>query len=272
MENQLTTNKPVIFTGFANPLKDLDNLNHEQNGIQDALANLVSTKVIENLWQKNEMELKGYFNAIHEWANQVAIFHFGGHANSQKLGLQDKTTFFDPLAEELVARNADSLQLVFLNGCSTKAHVKTLFGLGVKAVIATSASVSDRLAAELAICFYENLAKGDTIKVAFESSVRYLKSLQAPLSHHILGKPEDYRGSRFFDDPQTPDLPWGLYMQDDSALEYTIVGQGNSVKENEAPQNNTGQVIHGDVHNEANGGNIISGNTQGDVNIGGGKE
>jgi hypothetical protein len=236
----------------------------------------VSKGVIKTLWQKNEMELKGYFNAIHEWRNQVAIFHFGGHANSQKLSLQDNTTFFAPLAEELVARNSDSLQLVFLNGCSTQAHVKTLFDLGVKAVIATSADVKDGLAAELAITFYENLAKGDSIKAAFESSARYTKSLQTPVSHRILDQPEDYRGSRFFDDPHATDLPWGLYVSDDTALEYTIIGQDDSAKaeEKEASQGNVGQIIHGDVHNQATGdGVIISGNTQGDINIGrGGKD
>jgi hypothetical protein len=266
----------VIFTGFANPKRDLENLNKEHNGIQEALASLVSKGVIKTLWQKNEMELKGYFNAIHEWRNQVAIFHFGGHANSQKLSLQDNTTFFAPLAEELVARNSDSLQLVFLNGCSTQAHVKTLFDLGVKAVIATSADVKDGLAAELAITFYENLAKGDSIKAAFESSARYTKSLQTPVSHRILDQPEDYRGSRFFDDPHATDLPWGLYVSDDTALEYTIIGQDDSAKaeEKEASQGNVGQIIHGDVHNQATGdGVIISGNTQGDINIGrGGKD
>ncbi|EAY27851.1 hypothetical protein M23134_00292 [Microscilla marina ATCC 23134] len=34
------------------------------------------------------------------------------------------------------------------------------------------------MAAKLAIAFYENLAKGDSIKAAFESSARYVKATQ----------------------------------------------------------------------------------------------
>lgn len=217
-----TTNKPVIFTGFANPRGDLENLNREQNGIQKALTKLESKGAIKNHWQRNEMGHKDYFNAIQDWANQVAIFHFGGHANSQGLRLQDMATFFEPLAKELVARNRESLQLVFLNGCSTETHVKTLFDLGVKAVIATSTNVSDNLAAELAIRFYENLANGDNIKTAFKSSTSYIKARSDSFSFEIIDDPIEYRASIPVDDSQMSGSHWGLHVRDKTALEYVL--------------------------------------------------
>lgn len=223
MTNQ---NQAVIFTGFANPAKDLSYLSKEQKGIHDVLHPLESNQQLKKHLWRDDLDVKAYFALLREWANQISVFHFGGHANSTELGLYDHTVFFGSLAEELVVRNQKSLQLVFLNGCSTKAHVQTLFNLGVKAVIATSATVQDNLAAELAICFYENLAQGDSIAQAFHSGVRYLKSIrQNAFQHRILEQPENYRGSTYFSQAKDEKevLPWGLYVNDDEVLNYAIV-------------------------------------------------
>jgi len=227
----------VIFTGFANPGKDLGYLSKEQKGIHDALHPLESKQELKKHLWRDDLDTRAYFELLQAWANQISIFHFGGHANSTQLGLYDHSAFFGSLAEELIARNKDSLQLVFLNGCSTKAHVQTLFDLGVKAVIATSATVQDSLAAELAICFYENLAKGDDIDNAFNSGIRYLKSIQQnTIPHRILEQPESYRGSAYFSRKEENEvLPWGLYVNDDQVLHYKIT--------QDAPQQNSPDQI-----------------------------
>jgi hypothetical protein len=55
------------------------------------------------------------------------------------VALNDTEASFEEMASEIAGRNKDSLQLIFLNGCSTLAQVDHLLKLGVPAVIATSA-------------------------------------------------------------------------------------------------------------------------------------
>ncbi|HRI60578.1 MAG TPA: hypothetical protein PK228_12660, partial [Saprospiraceae bacterium] len=107
---------PVIFTAFANPHGDLANLTREQNGIQDALGPLEAAGKLKHLL-RTDTDLNAFFDFLQRWKNQLVIFHYAGHANSEALSLQNAPTFFKPLAEELLARNPESLQLVFLNGC-----------------------------------------------------------------------------------------------------------------------------------------------------------
>lgn len=256
----------VIFTGFANPGKDLGCLSKEQKGIHDALHPLESKQELKKHLWRDDLDTRAYFELLQAWANQISIFHFGGHANSTQLGLHDHSAFFGSLAEELIARNKDSLQLVFLNGCSTKAHVQTLFDLGAKAVIATSATVQDSLAAELAICFYENLAKGDTIVNAFNSGIRYLKSIQQnTIQPRILEQPESYRGSAYFlrKKEENEVLPWGLYFNDDQVLHYKII------QDTDTPQQNSPERIvqYNTFNTVSNQGTIISGPVAGGINI-----
>lgn len=256
-------NETVIFTGFANPQDNLPCLSREEKGILDALNPLESKQLIKKHLHRKDLDVKSYFDFLSTWENQLSIFHFAGHANSTKLRFQDNAVFFGAIAEELVDRNKESLQLVFLNGCSTKAHVQTLFEQGVQAVIATSANVKDELAADLAICFYQNMAKGDNIEKAFKSGLRYLQSVQQLNSQHrILGQPEEYRSSIHFSRQAPEHLPWGLYVNTSNALQYAIVQKSTS------PKNVTRQVVQGNVINQASDqGVIISGTTTGDINI-----
>jgi len=266
IDNNPDNNEVVIFTGFANPTNNLLNLSKEQKGIHEVLHPLESQQLLKKHLWRQDLDVKGYFEFLQEWTNQISIFHFGGHANSTQLGFQDHAAFFGSLAEELIERNKESLWLVFLNGCSTQAHVQTLFDGGVKAVIATSAAVKDDLAAELAIWFYKYLAKGDNIKNAFNSSVRYLKSLQkiGP-RYRILEQPVEWasRGSVKFSrqDEEDDQLPWGLYVNDAQALNYTIV-------RDKSGQNPSTQVIQGNQINTASDqGTIISGPVEGGITI-----
>ena len=53
-----------------------------------------------------------------------------------------------------------NLQLVFLNGCSTRAQAAGLLEAGVAAVIATARAIEDAVAREFAAAFYTELAAG----------------------------------------------------------------------------------------------------------------
>ncbi len=221
-------NRSVIFTGFANPHRDLIHLSQEQQNIQDALSPLEAQEKLRKHLQRNDLNLEGYFKDLRDWENQIHIFHFGGHANSQDIRLQDRSIFFKPLAQELKLRNPDSLQLVFLNGCATEAHVTTLFELDVKAVIATSVSVYDNLAALFARHFYKNLAQGDTISKAFESARHFAEAQQkANQKYRILAQPVTWKSRGSFKISQTDEqeqpFPWGLYLNDDEVQNYRLV-------------------------------------------------
>ncbi|MFM8449527.1 MAG: CHAT domain-containing protein, partial [Haliscomenobacter sp.] len=168
---------PIVFTIFANPHGDLL-LTEEQNGIQDALNPLVSSKKIEHLI-RTSANLSDFFDFVSSRAkNEFAILHFAGHAHQHILQLQDRQVSFEEMARHLMAHSKESLQLVFLNGCSTHALVDSLLELGVPAVIATSVPVPDVKARDLAIRFYKHIALGDSIQVAYQSAVRYVNSAE----------------------------------------------------------------------------------------------
>ncbi|HAS44065.1 MAG TPA: hypothetical protein DCS93_26545 [Microscillaceae bacterium] len=206
---------PTILTVFANPDKDLPDLNKEQRKIQDALNDLNRDNLIKHLYRANT-DRDDFFNLIRGY--KVVIFHYAGHANEKAVELQNGLTNFTPLAKELMSRNKETLKLVFLNGCSTFGHVDLLFDLGVPAVIATSVKVADEQATTFAIHFYKCLSKGDSIKIAYESAVNYV-------SH-------DSSTSRFRKVVSTADkdklkkdskeFPWGLYLNDKKAGEQSV--------------------------------------------------
>ena len=192
---------PVIFTAFANPKGDLQSLNDELNGIQDAFLRIKGIRHEHRI----DTNLDAYFDFLQRFKNQIRIFHYGGHANSEVLSLQNANTLFSPIANELIGRNKASLQLVFLNGCSTYSHVKTLFKGNVPAVIATSAAVPDKTAMIFAVRFYKNLANGDDILEAYASATNY-----------ALGTNEPNEPTRWAEiigsENNTNEFPWGLYV------------------------------------------------------------
>ncbi|MBC7777966.1 MAG: CHAT domain-containing protein [Phycisphaerae bacterium] len=209
---------PVIFTAFANPHGDLSNLTQEQNGIQDALGTLEATGKIKHLL-RTDTDLNAYFDFLQRWKNQIVLFHYAGHANSEALLLQNASTFFKPLAEELIARNPESLQLVFLNGCSTYAHVQTLFDLGIPAVIASSVPIDDKRAMQLATRFYGNLAQGDGIEAAYKSAANYIKGSSTETRFRNLGEIQSWRTIGFREKDSLAEFPWGLYVREEGVLQ-----------------------------------------------------
>ncbi|MFN0215049.1 MAG: CHAT domain-containing protein [Saprospiraceae bacterium] len=209
---------PVIFTAFANPHGDLSNLTQEQNGIQDALGALEAKGKIKHLI-RTDTDLNAYFDFLQRWNNQIVLFHYAGHANSEALLLQNASTFFKPLAEELLARNPESLELVFLNGCSTYGHVETLFDLGVPAVIASSVPIDDKRAMQLATRFYGNLAQGDSIEAAYKSAANYVKGSSTESRFRNLGEIHTWRSISFREKDPIAEFPWGLYIREEGILE-----------------------------------------------------
>lgn len=215
----------VIFTAFANPQGDLVNLTEEQNGIQDVLLPLERQGKIEKHLVRTDTDMLAYFEFLREYRDKISIFHYGGHADSKGISLQNAHIFFEPLAKELIQRNPNALQLVVLNGCCTRPHLKTLFDLGVKAVIATSVKVNDRTATQFAIRFYKNLAGGDTIESAYNSAANFAKGNST--GQRFQGFGSVHRSPDFEEESESGDeFPWGLYTNgNEDVLKYVFFSE-----------------------------------------------
>ena len=105
--------------------------------------------------------------------DQVAILHYAGHADSGRLMLESSTASDLPahaagLAAFLGQRGG--LQLVFLNGCSTRAQATQLLEAGVDSVITTARAIDDAVAREFAVAFYTEVTSGQALRAAFEAA------------------------------------------------------------------------------------------------------
>ena len=229
---------PIIFTIFANPKGDLENLSLEQNGIQDALDPLVAANRVEHLI-RTDTDRAAFFNMVrNRTENEFAILHYGGHADQEVLELNDTVASFREMAAEIADRNPESLQLVFLNGCSTLAQVDDLLQLGIPAVIATSAPISDTRAKDLAIRFYQHIALGESIPQAYESAVRFLNSGELSQDRKIPEAPLSLRGI-MLENREDRKFPWGLYIKEGAVLQGSPLALKLPAGEKEGPAGKT---------------------------------
>lgn len=211
---------PVIFLTFAN---DEDNhlslLDMERKKISELLIPLESQQHFQ-LFREPTATTEDIFKYLSLFKDRLAIFHYGGHADSDQLFLQEEAANAQGIAQLL--KQQQNLQLVFLNGCSTKAQVSLLLALGIPVVIATSAPINDKKATNFAIQFYQALSQQHSIKEAFEIASAFLKTKG-------IGVAEHYRGVRRKDLSEAT-FPWGLYTADQevAALNYKLPNQSAS--------------------------------------------
>ena len=209
-------NEPVIFLAFANDRDDyLENLQEEEHLIYNHLLNLHDSNCIE-IFPRFQTTLDSIFQHFSRYRNRIAIFHYGGHAGSTQLRLGDGDAQSQGLAKLMGLQ--ENLQLVFLNGCSTKGQVKQLLKNNVKAVIATSVKINDKAAVIFADQFYSFLANGSTIKEAFHATEAYFQAKDSLCGIEIAG----CRNLVFEDDDEEEELSWGLYYEEESAINWRI--------------------------------------------------
>ncbi len=207
---------PVIFLAYANATDShLALLDEERRIITGHLTPLASEQYFQ-LHTEPSATAKDLTRYIAEFKDRIVIFHYGGHAGSDQIFLTDVAANASGLANLLAAQ--PNLQLVFLNGCSTKAQVDLLLELGVPAIIATSVPVSDPGAKDFADIFYKSLASDHSIESAFKLAA----------ANYLLVKGEAvgiYRGiSLHTSEPENDVLPWGLYVKKDkdAALDWKL--------------------------------------------------
>ncbi len=149
------------------------------------------------------------------YQEQIALFHFSGHAGRDQLLLDDNAANAVGITQ-LLSR-CSNLQLVVLNGCSTKGQVSALLEAGVPVIIATSAPVNDRTATQFAISFYQSLADGfKSIGEAFEDGIA-----AAQTQSKTTLKVERTRGI-VLSDAQKDEPLWGLHCREESDLDWKL--------------------------------------------------
>jgi hypothetical protein len=152
----------------------------------------------------------------------IEIFHFSGHAGRDFL----ETNGGDAQSEGIayLLGQCKQLQLVVLNGCSTKGQVSKLLDAGIPAVIATDAAVEDERATLFSIGLYEALAQGKSLEEAFEFAKGKILMYDNKL---------EFRGLDFDFINSNDNSPcWGLFIQKEKAKYYKLPDQ-TSVKKME---------------------------------------
>ncbi|MEO6114175.1 MAG: CHAT domain-containing protein [Sphingomicrobium sp.] len=221
---------PVVLLAFANDQDDhLENLVRERKSIGEALRGYEDQRFLRLQVEPNA-GIDDLFGLFDRFADQVAIFHYAGHADGTALKLElaggaSETAHAGGLAQMLGLSKA--LKLVFLNGCATHDQVKALLDRGVKAVIATAVPINDTMATEFAQQFYETLGSGKSIRQSFDAA-------RAKIASRYGDKREigEFRSISFGGKAETVDaaLTWGLYTQpdDDETLNWVLPQQADN--------------------------------------------
>lgn len=210
--NTMHTSKPVFLFAFANDENQSLRLSEEERSISELLAAAHDQGRIEVI-QLGHATLEGVYKAFNRFHNRIAVFHYGGHSDEAFLNLEDANARSSALST-LIGQQ-QQLKLVFLNGCANQEQVKTLFDHHVKAVIATSCPIDDQRALHFSEQFYHALTHGKTIREAFATAKARVENDDATL------KITCTRDASFVGVPGEL-FPWGLYAQDDSALDWVL--------------------------------------------------
>ena len=216
---------PVCYFAFANSSENyLGSIPQEYNELIDCLSPLQQPKgfIIIPRMAESADRLR-----IHLESLNLALFHFGGHANRDALNMHDQSIFMEGLAE-ILARN-QTLKLIFLNGCLTENLAKVLLQKGDKCIIATQRKVYDTLAKSFSTHFYQAFARNKSIQEAFDFSINSIKSiygnsLKIRKKNKSLPRIGQYRGFELSEDRILDIAPWGIYFRNENTeiLNYTL--------------------------------------------------
>lgn len=166
--------KPIIFLAFANDRVDyvryLRNLPLELAEIRKTLQIAQQNGLCEVVERAN-CTIEDIFDVFQTY--EVAVFHYGGHADGYQFLLEQADgTQARAAAEGIVPFLASQkhLKLAFFNGCSTEQQSLELSEKGVPAVIGTLSEINDEIAKNLAVRFYKGLAQNLSIEKAWQDA------------------------------------------------------------------------------------------------------
>lgn len=205
---------PIVFLAFANDRQNdaqyLRGLSAELSGIRLALQSARRAGRVEVVERANASlaDIIDVFNEP-EYQGRIKIFHYGGHANSYQLLLESSAgapEYADAKGFARFLARQKSLELVFLNACSTQQQTDYLLSEGVPAAIATSAKISDNIATHLAIRFYKSLAAYLPVAQAFQDATDEVRTLYG--EKNVRGMYIEEEGMT---DPAPTQFPWDMY-------------------------------------------------------------
>jgi len=211
---------PIIFLAFSNSQDDyLTMLKRESKSIKRALEPLEDKNLVK-IVREESADLDTIFHNFNRFKDEIAIFHYAGHASGNNLEFEGDAGNADGLANLFSQQR--NLKLVFLNGCSTKGQVDKLMELGIPAVIATSVPINDTKATEFGEQFYRALANKSTIKSAFKFAVAWLQAKYSDVDTPEIV--ENHRGFVLDNTPEVKEkMPWGLYLNKPKTGEKDIL-------------------------------------------------
>lgn len=215
------SNHPVILLTFANPLlvpRDyLAALTRESAVLYQ---HLISYEIEDrcNIDRIEHATVDVIFDTVEAWRRRkdIVLFHYGGHATQEALLFNTAEGGTHAAQAKGLAKllgSLDSLNLVFLNGCSTRGQVELLLNQGVRAVVATSTPINDQMAGDFADRFYQNLGQGSTIEEAFAQASMFVETKY----DYAVQPPQAFRSLTFEEEAEAPrELSWGLYLNEGS--------------------------------------------------------
>ena len=206
--------KPIIYLAFANDHNDqtryLRQLNQEYRALKSTLE-AAENQGLCRLVIDAAATVETVLDTFTKYRDQIAIFHFAGHANGYQLLLepaQSKPGVADAGGLAAFLSQQQGLQLVFFNGCATRQQTEGLLRAGVKGVISTVQAIDDTVAMDFADHFYRQLAGGTGLQTAFNTAKAALQTTHGSDTRSV------YRGAlRRLDEPEVDDWPWRLVFQ-----------------------------------------------------------
>jgi len=164
----------LVITVNVDGVPPLPHVTQEVRAIRSTLEGVAEVRVLEN------PTLDEVFAVLREDAGmgRIRVFHFAGHASAVALMLADPAGgpalgHAQGLAEYLGQQR--SIELVVLNGCSTRAQIEGLRRAGVGAVVATTRAIKDDVGASFGKTFYAEVTS-KRLKAAFEAATGALKT------------------------------------------------------------------------------------------------
>ncbi len=212
----------VICLAFANDRTNpLPTLQEEDNN----LNRIMSPRQLKQhfvLVRDSYASIKSVTDTIAQSKDQLRLFLYSGHAGRDKLLLEGQAANAEGIAYLL--GQCPNLQLVFLNGCSTKGQVYSLLQKGIPVVIATSAPIDDKKANEFSSRFFQALNDQCSIKEAYELAKGELMAKYPDVqtdASNILAEPG----------AQAEESLWGLYFKPEKeiSLEWKLNANSQTV-------------------------------------------
>ena len=163
----------VIFLAFANSSSSpLEFLTEEDKEIYDVLSDRYASG--DYFLHRESFATPETINKfLDRYKDDLAIFHYAGHAGKDKLLVNDQNIYSIGIAKQLKhCAEKGSLKLVILNGCSTGGQVKVLKENGIPAIVSTSAPINDKSALEFSKRLWQKLVKeGMTTEDAYSDAL-----------------------------------------------------------------------------------------------------